>query len=89
MFTIYLILASLLVSTRARVYSTCYDAVKGTATHDLVFSSRQATKHVIARMANTPEEFQKAIETINIEERGTEYACGLTRSYVSEIYAGA
>lgn len=64
----------------------CHYYIKQLANYDKCLSSRSDLKHAEANIAKDPEEFFKLVTSSKCN--GTAYACGLTMSWVTELFEG-
>ncbi|MDM8523545.1 hypothetical protein QUF80_09265 [Desulfococcaceae bacterium HSG8] len=64
----------------------CYNLIRNLSAYDKQFGNRTDNKRLNAQNADTAHEYVAAM--LDIKANGTEYSCGPTRSWVTEIFEG-
>lgn len=65
---------------------TCHDRIRGLSVHDRELSTRADHKSQAAKDAQSSEQFVAVM--LDSREDGEAFACGLTRSWVTEVFEG-
>ena len=64
----------------------CFDSIKKLAPNDKCLCSRHSLKQAKAKQVQNSQEFIKAVKYVQCN--GTEFSCGDTMSWVSEVFLG-
>ena len=81
-----LLLSLLFICSSASL--TCYDIIKKLSSLDKCLSSRFSYKSYIASTVNFSKDFVKSLNLTSFKCNGTSFACGLTMSWVTEVFEG-
>ena len=81
-----IILCFLLFLLDSTYSDECFDAIKKLSDKDKCLNSRLFLKRAKSQIANNSDEFLNLVK--NIECNGTEFSCGNTMSWVTEVFLG-
>jgi len=82
------ILLFLFLSLCSATNLTCYEIIVKLSSQDKCLSSRSDFKVSIASHYSNPTNYGKAVRAASYKCNGTFYSCGLTRSWVTEVFEG-